>query len=64
MEVLRQAVERCRAGERVSLATVVGVRGSVPRHLGAHMLVGEDGSIFGTIGGGRVQSKVGVSFCR
>lgn len=58
MEILRRAVQRCRVGERLALATVVDVRGSVPRHVGAHMLIGEDGSIFGTIGGGRVEHEV------
>lgn len=58
MDVLRRAVELGRAGEPAALATVARVRGSVPRHPGAHMVIRSDGSIFGTIGGGRVEQEV------
>lgn len=58
MPLLRRAAELTRAGSRVALATVIDTRGSVPRHPGATMLVVEDGSIFGTIGGGRVEAEV------
>ncbi|NOY28290.1 MAG: XdhC family protein, partial [Oligoflexia bacterium] len=39
-------------GSPAALVTVVGVRGSAPRHGGARMLVHLDGSIVGTVGGG------------
>ncbi len=58
MDVLRRAVELGRAGAPAALATVAQVRGSVPRHPGARMLVRQDGSSFGTIGGGRVEQEV------
>lgn len=58
MELLRQAVRRARADEQLALATVVGVSGSTPRHLGAKMLIRSDGSIFGTIGGGRIEQEI------
>jgi xanthine dehydrogenase accessory factor len=44
--------------EAVALATVVSVKGSVPRHEGSKMLVRADGSIIGTIGGGAMESLV------
>ncbi len=40
------------------LCIVTQTRGSVPRAPGAKMLVYRDGSIFGTIGGGRIEKKV------
>lgn len=52
-EVVWEALLRAvRAGERVALATVVGTRGSVPRHAGSKMLVDAEGGLVGTIGGG------------
>lgn len=55
MGVHRKAAELTDAGETVALATVTGVEGSAPREPGATMLVREDGSIEGTIGGGTVE---------
>ena len=37
------------------LATVTESRGSVPRKAGARMIVGREGRIFGTIGGGLLE---------
>lgn len=42
----------------VVLATVVSTKRSVPRHAGTKMLVYEDGTQFGTIGGGAMESRV------
>lgn len=42
----------------VVLATVTHVKGSVPREVGAKMLVCTDGKIIGTIGGGAGEAKV------
>lgn len=49
------AIER---GEPVVLATVARTRGSTPRKTGAKMVVREDGSFFGTIGGGCGEAEV------
>lgn len=38
-----------------ALTTIVGVRGSAPRHVGARMLVGGDGQLVATVGGGRLE---------
>lgn len=39
----------------VVLLTIYGRTGSAPRGVGAHMIVGEEGRLFGTIGGGAVE---------
>ncbi|HEY8146596.1 MAG TPA: xanthine dehydrogenase accessory protein XdhC [Kofleriaceae bacterium] len=58
MEVLREALRRAKGAGPQALATVVRTSGSTPRHAGAKMVVGADGSSFGTIGGGRVELEV------
>jgi len=45
-------------GGRAALVTIIGTEGSTPREAGAKMLVREDGTIIGTIGGGFVEAKV------
>ncbi len=57
-DVLEQVVGRCDAGERVSLCTVVGARGSTPQASGARMLVLASGQTIGTLGGGCVEAEV------
>lgn len=47
-----------RAGERGALATIVHTNGSIPSYESSRMLVREDGSIAGTIGGGCVEAEV------
>jgi len=39
------------------LVTIIADRGSAPRGAGSQMLVGEEGRILGTIGGGAVEGK-------
>jgi xanthine dehydrogenase accessory factor len=55
MELLRHALSRIEAGDALALVTVIRVSGSVPRHVGARMLVDGEGRSIGTIGGGRVE---------
>jgi len=50
--------EADRKGIAVALATVVAASGSVPRHVGAKMLIYADGSTLGTVGGGEMESRV------
>jgi xanthine dehydrogenase accessory factor len=45
-------------GRLVALATVVRAQGSVPRHVGAKMLIYSDGSTLGTIGGAEMERRV------
>ena len=47
-----------RAGQKCALATIVEVNGSIPSFESAKMLIREDGSIAGTIGGGCVEAEV------
>lgn len=47
-----------RAGRRAALATIVHTNGSIPSYESSRMLVRDDGSIAGTIGGGCVEAEV------
>jgi xanthine dehydrogenase accessory factor len=47
-----------RQGATVAVATVIQTQGSVPRHAGSRMLIFQDGSIEGTIGGGEMEHQV------
>ena len=44
--------------QNFALCVIVNTRGSTPRKIGAKMIVFEDGSIDGTIGGGNLEKKV------
>lgn len=57
-EVARAASEAAQRQDRVALATLIRVRGSSPRHVGARMLIWPDGRIVGTIGGGTLEWRV------
>lgn len=57
-DILAELLEALRAGRPCALATVAATKGSVPRHPGAKMIVYEDGSISGTVGGGKFESLV------
>ena len=50
--VYRALVDAAAEGRRVALATVIGARGSTPRDVGSKMVIGADGELVGTIGGG------------
>ncbi len=58
MKVLRAAVEAANRGQACALCTVVGIAGSTPRSGGARMLVMQDGTILGTVGGGAFEHRV------
>jgi xanthine dehydrogenase accessory factor len=45
-------------GETVAVATIVNVRGSVPREVGAKMLIRRSGEFDGTVGGGCGEADV------
>lgn len=46
------------SGINAALCIIVQTKGSTPRKVGAKMIVKEDGSIRGTIGGGNLEKKV------
>src|SRR5579862_4415137 len=58
MDIYEQIVELRKQGRRGAVATIVNVRGSIPSFQTAKMLVRDDGSILGTIGGGCVEADV------
>jgi len=58
LEIYRELVNVTSRGERVILATVISSRGSAPRRAGAKMLIKEDGTFIGSIGGGGVEKQV------
>jgi xanthine dehydrogenase accessory factor len=58
MDIYEQIVELRRQGRRGAVATITNVRGSIPSFQTAKMLVRDDGSIAGTIGGGCVEAEV------
>ena len=58
MDLYEEIVRLRKAGRRGAVATIVNVRGSIPSFKTAKMLVRDDGSIFGTIGGGCVEAEV------
>jgi xanthine dehydrogenase accessory factor len=58
MDLFEEIVAMRRAGMRGALATIVHTNGSIPSYESSRMLVREDGSIAGTIGGGCVEADV------
>ena len=58
MDIYEEIVKLRQEGRRGAVATIVNVRGSIPSFKTAKMLVRDDGSIVGTIGGGCVEAEV------
>jgi xanthine dehydrogenase accessory factor len=58
VDIYEEIVALRQQGRRGAIATIVNVRGSVPSFETAKMLVRDDGSIVGTIGGGCVEAEV------
>ncbi|MBI2682679.1 MAG: XdhC family protein [Acidobacteriales bacterium] len=58
MDVYSEIVRLRAEGRKGALATIINVRGSIPAFETAKMLVRDDGSIVGTIGGGCVEAEV------
>jgi xanthine dehydrogenase accessory factor len=58
MDIYEEIVKLQRDGHKGAVATIVNVRGSIPSFKSAKMLVRDDGSIAGTIGGGCVEADV------
>jgi len=58
MDLYEEIVRLRKDGRRGAIATIVNVRGSIPSFKTAKMLVRDDGSILGTIGGGCVEAEV------
>src|ERR1700746_3057593 len=58
MDVYDELVRLRKLGQKCALATIVQVKGSIPSYESAKLLVREDGSMIGTIGGGCVEAEV------
>ena len=58
MDIYEEIVKLRQQGRRGVVATIVSSRGSIPSFKTAKMLVRDDGSIVGTIGGGCVEAEV------
>src|SRR4051794_1823374 len=58
MDIYEEIVKLRQQGRRGAVATIVNVRGSIPSFETAKMLVRDDGSLYGTIGGGCVEADI------
>ena len=57
-EVIEEAVKLSKEGQPCVLATVVRTKGSTPQKAGAMLLVRQDGTGVGTLGGGCVEGDI------
>jgi xanthine dehydrogenase accessory factor len=58
VDIYEEIIRIRKEGRKAALATIINVRGSIPSFESAKMLVRDDGSIVGTIGGGCVEAEV------
>ncbi len=58
MDIFDEIVRLRKLGQKCAVATIVQVNGSIPSYESAKMIVREDGSMAGTIGGGCVEAEV------
>lgn len=58
LDIFDQLIEIKESGQRAALATIIRTKGSTPRKAGSKMVVLEDGSLIGTIGGGCGEAEV------
>lgn len=58
MDIYEEIIKLRKAGRRGALATIIQVHGSVPSFETSKLLVRDDGSIVGTVGGGCVEADV------
>jgi len=57
-KLLSEALQKLESGQSVAIATIVRKEGSGPRDVGAKIVVAEDGSVYGTLGGGFFEQHV------
>ncbi|MEN6485685.1 MAG: XdhC family aldehyde oxidoreductase maturation factor [Syntrophobacteraceae bacterium] len=58
MSIFKNLAALLEDGESAVLATVLNRAGSAPRSSGARMIVKRDGSILGSVGGGKIEARV------
>jgi xanthine dehydrogenase accessory factor len=63
VSIIRLAGELAARGEGFVMATVIGVKGSTPRELGAKLIWRDGPGLVGTVGGGQFESLV-IDACR
>jgi xanthine dehydrogenase accessory factor len=57
-EIYIEMKRRLEQGARAAMATVIKTRGSTPQQVGAKMVIFDDGSFIGTVGGGCVEADI------
>lgn len=57
-EIYIEMKRRLEKGTCAAMATVVKTRGSTPQQVGAKMVIFDDGSFIGTVGGGCVEADI------
>ncbi|MEK6284653.1 MAG: XdhC family protein [Acidobacteriota bacterium] len=57
-EIYTEMKRRLEQGARAAMATVVKTRGSTPQQVGAKIVIFDDGSFIGTVGGGCVEADI------
>jgi xanthine dehydrogenase accessory factor len=57
-EIYAEMHRRLKEGAAAAMATVLKTRGSTPQQEGAKMVVFDDGSFIGTVGGGCVEADI------
>ncbi|HIA28483.1 MAG TPA: xanthine dehydrogenase [Planctomycetes bacterium] len=58
IEIFQEAARILESGGRAALATIIGTTGSTPGKIGARLLVRDDGSTLGTVGGGCTEADI------
>lgn len=56
-EMHKEAIRLQNEGISFCVVTVADARGSIPQEIGAKAIVGQDGLVYGTIGGGKVEAR-------
>jgi xanthine dehydrogenase accessory factor len=57
-EIYIEMKKRLEGGARAAMATIIQAKGSTPQRVGAKMVVFDDGSFIGTVGGGCVEADI------
>ncbi|MGH8323639.1 MAG: XdhC family protein, partial [Steroidobacteraceae bacterium] len=58
MDIFAEIARLRKEGRKAALATIIDVQGSVPSYETSKILIRDDGSIVGTVGGGCVEAEV------
>ena len=58
MDIFAEIAKLKKEGRKAALATIIQVQGSIPSYESSKILIRDDGSILGTVGGGCVEAEV------